>query len=546
MSVCPRSITKGKLTNVVVIRELRTFFEYMITAPTDTVQPAIDLAALALCKTDTPQTAPQSPKLNVQQSSGLGTLEGLAVIGPLPAPLEPKTNGVTGVSGDSVMGDDSSDTSMQAMNLEDTSKESDTIMETQPAPPTRPPPIPPRPMAQEKSILGNIEESARQQDAAEVLSNIFDLFSCAIRGEDVLREDEQLDTIKKLFFSDVTSVRNTQPKPEETSELRDHFLVSPGWRDRNLYATLDDDFGLSEMEGGITKFDYIDKPAPIQIINLRRLQYDRVKGEQVYDRSHIGLESTLYFDRYLGKTQSLSQTELLKLRQAQWEKQRQLRLFDERRDELRKTEIDNFGLADIVEETSAFIEGLSKQYEQSGGDSLPTPPPELADTLQKKAEHLKKELTETDTSMSQLECEIDRVFQNSHDHPYRLHAIFTHRGGTKGGHYWIYIYDFQNGMWRKYNDDQVTLATESDIFEREIASIPAASTGVVYIRADLVGQLTEAVKRIPAIEEEVAAPSEVRQASVNDVQMQEADDDHPPPLEPVTYHDVQIIDGVEK
>jgi ubiquitin carboxyl-terminal hydrolase 25/28 len=542
VSVLSHSLDDLSLTSTVV-HELRTFFEYMITAPTDTVQPAIDLAALALCKTDSPQSDSKSTTLDTEPGNGLGSIEGMTVIGPMLPPNDTEDPAIIKAA-DSVMGDDKSDTSMQAMDLRDDGKLSDSAAHTQPAPPNRPPPVPPRPAQQAKSKLGNIEESARQQDAAEVLSNIFDLISCAIKGTDVLRENEQFDIVKELFFSDVTSVRNTKPKQEQSNELRDHFLVSPGWRDRNIYATLDDDFGLSEMEGGITKFDFIEKAAPVQIINLRRLQYDRTKGEQVYDRSHIGLEQILYLDRYLKETRSLPGSELLKLREAQWEKQRQLRDFDERRAELGNTEIEDMDLPDIMEESSNFIKDLIREPVPEGGDSLPTPPAALADFLQDKANELKTELKNINSKINRLESEMDDVFRDARDWPYRLHAIFTHRGGTKGGHYWIYIYDFQNELWRRYNDDKVELVSSTDIFERESGSMPSASTGVVYIRKDLVHQLTEAVRREPAIEEEPITNGHV-QTQTNDVQMPDADEDMPP-LEPVTYNDVHVIHGVEK
>jgi ubiquitin carboxyl-terminal hydrolase 25/28 len=530
------------MLTALVLHELRTFFTHMITAPTDTVQPAIDLAALALCKTSTPQSAPRSPELKGEQKNSLGSIEGAPVIGPMPAPSN--SNGVANISSaDSVMGDDKSDTSMQAMDLQDPTQDA------QPTPPTRPPPIPPRPEAPTKSKLGNIEESARQQDAAEVLSNVFDLFSCAIKGKGVLDDNEQLDTIKELFFSQVTSVRNIKAKLEEHTEPRDHFLVSPGWRDRNLYATLDDDFGLSEMDSGITKYEYIRTAAPVQIINLRRLQFDRAKGDQVYDRSHIGLEKTLYLDRYLGETKSLPQPELLRLRQVQWEKQRQLRVLGERRDGLRRTEVQGLTLSDIVDEASTFIQQLGEKYDQQGDESLPTPPPELADSLADKSAHLKKDLEQIDAEMSQLEADIDGIFKNYHDQAYRLHAVFTHRGGTKGGHYWIYIYDFQNDLWRKYNDDHVTIATEKEIFEQETAAgIPPASTGVVYIREDLINKITEAVKREPT-SEVASGENSHAETQASDVQMQDVDNEMPELVEPseaVNYHDVQIIDGVEK
>jgi ubiquitin carboxyl-terminal hydrolase 25/28 len=506
------------------IHELRTFFQHMITAPSDTVQPDIDLAALALCKTDSPQPTPKSPEVHAAQGKDLGAIDGAPIIGPMPAPMD-IVDAAPADAGDSVMGDDKSDTSMKAMDLTE-----------HPAPPNRPPPVPPRPAPATKSKLGNIEESARQQDAAEVLSNIFDLISCAIQGESVVRENEQYDIIKQLFFSDVTSVRDTKPKREESHELRDHFLVSPGWRDRNIYATLDDDFGLSELEGGIPKYDFVEKPAAIQIINLRRLQFDRVKGEQVYDRSHISLEKTLYLDRYLGKTLSQPKEDLLRLRQIQWDKQRRLREYEERRGQLKVTNIDGVDLPDCVDETSAWLRDLEKEYGQAGGNSLPTPPPELADALADKASHLKKELHEIGAEMTQLEAEVDGIFKDAREHPYRLHAVFTHRGGTKGGHYWIYIYDFQHDQWRKYNDDLVTLAKESDVLEHEIAAISPSSTGVVYIRADLVNELTEAVKREPALATDTQTNG--------DTVMHDADD--LPNLEPNVYKNVQVIEGVEQ
>lgn len=526
-----------------VIHELRKFFEHMITAPTDTVQPAIDLAALALCKTDSPQSDAKSSTLNTETANGLGSIEGMTVIGPM-LPSNNNEDPAVVKAADSVMGDDKSDTSMQAMDLGDDGKPSDSTTLDKPAPPNRPPPVPPRPGQQAKSKLGNIEESARQQDAAEVLSNIFDLISCAIKGTDVLREDEQFDMIKELFFSDVTSVRNTKPKQEQAHELRDHFLVSPGWRDRNIYACLDDDFGLSEMEGGITKFDFIDKAAPVQIINLRRLQFDRAKGEQVYDRAHIGLEQVLYLDRYLKETRSLPELELLRLREEQWEKQRQLQHFEERRAELRNTEFENIDQPDTLEASSDFTKGLIEEADPDGGDTLPIPLGELSDSLQDKANELKQELEHINSKISRLESEMDDVFREARDRPYRLHAIFTHRGGTKGGHYWIYIYDFQNEMWRRYNDDKVELVSSSDIFEREAGSMPSASTGVVYIRKDLIHQLTEAVRREPAIEAEPTTNGHA-ETQMSDYQMPDADEKMPA-LVPITYNDLQVIHGVEE
>lgn len=510
----------------------------MISAPTDTVRPAIDLASLALCRTDTPEEPAKSPVIAATGGNRLGSIDGVVVSGPAPAPSGDATP-VT--PPDSVMDDDAkSVSSMQAMDLGN--------QNDRPAPPTRPPPIPPRPEPQPKTDqtktkLGILEESARQQDAAEVMGNIFDLISCAIKGDDVMREGEQWDMIKKLFFSDVTTVRDTAKGAEKLSELRHNYLVSPGWRDRHLYATLDDDFGQQEMEGGANRYDYIDTAAPILVINVRRIQWVK---DLVYDRSHISLDKTLYMDRYLGETKTLNKNELLKLREAQWQKQRKLREAGGERQRLQKTEIEGMDLVDTLEETSAFINNLvedkASEQQQLEMDPLPTPPPELTEALSDKAKHLKEDLDGLNVLMSDLESQIDTVFKDCNDHPYRLHAIFTHRGGVKGGHYWIYIYDFQNNLWRMYNDEYVTLADEKQIFEPETnVTLSKASTGVVYIRADLVDELTEAVRRDPEVVETVKTEGAQTQ---NDVEMQDADDNVLPPSEPIHHDEPATIDGL--
>lgn len=519
-------------------------------ASTDTVQPAIDLASLALCRTDSPEE--QVKPTITQPVGGTRVASPDAVTANEPVVVQNDVaNNMT--PPDSVMGEDIDDarsvSSMQAMDLGDHSDK--------PAPPTRPPPVPPRPEAsakadQTKTKIGILEENARQQDAAEVMGNIFDLISCAIKGESMMRDGEQLDLIKKLFFSDVTTVRATAKGPEKLGELRHNLLVSPGFRDRHLYATLDDDFGQNELEDGTLRYDYIDHAAPILVINVRRIQW---KNELVYDRSQIGLDNELHLDRYLGKTNSLNELQLLQLREAQWMKQRQLREVEAARQKLKETEIEGMGLADTVNEAGDFLESLfsesmqTDEQEPQALDSLLTPPPELADALREKAEELKKELEGMETLCTQLESQVDTVFKDCHDHPYRLHAIFTHRGGVRGGHYWIYIYDFQNGLWRQYNDDHVTIADEQQIFEREEGkNTPKASTGVVYIRADLVDELTQAVCRNPTTVEKTETEANARQTEMQQTQdtiMQDQQDDNPLPLENVKYDGLKVIEGVD-
>ncbi|KAF2630104.1 ubiquitin C-terminal hydrolase-like protein [Macroventuria anomochaeta] len=514
------------------VRELQRLFQLMIRAPTDNVLPTKHLAELALCKTDSVETEAKAADAENQDHKDSPNGTGAALI----KEGEPAvaTNDTVMGEGDGTKNDDvKSDGSAQA--TEEHSESND-----KPSPPTRPPPIPPRPKAQEqaKSKDEHIAESARQQDAAEVMGNILDLISCAIKGEGLLRDGEQADLIKDIFFSDVTIVRNTTNKIEKTQELRNHHLISAGGRDRHLYAALDDDFGQSEMEGGDSKYEYIAHPAPIQIVNVRRLQFNREKKQQVRDTAQLSLDDVLYLDRYLEATNTLSGDELLHLRQAQWAKQQELQRLAVRCKELQVTEIEGLNLADAVEETAKLTESFFAGIEQQMLDPLPAPPPEeLPENLHERAKVLKGELEEIDASMTQLESDIDTVFKEYHDHGYRLHAIFVHRGGTGSGHYLIYIKDFQNNTWREYNDETVRPYSEQDIFRLGPGALAAGSTGIVFVKENRTDMLTEAVCRQP---DAAAAETTMNETEHKDVEMTDL------PASKTEYDGLEVIEGIEK
>ena len=107
-----------------------------------------------------------------------------------------------------------------------------------------------------------------------------------------------------------------------------------------------------------------------------------------------------------------------------------------------------------------------------------------------------KERSEIEEQMKTLSTNINSQFADLRELPYRLHSVFIHRGMVSSGHYWIYIYDFVNSMWRKYNDGYVTEVTEPKIiFEAEQSTRPATPYFLVYVKDDLRSDLVESVCR---------------------------------------------------
>ncbi|KAF2737905.1 cysteine proteinase [Polyplosphaeria fusca] len=502
--------------------ELKQLFDLMVHSDDESVKPNRRLAALALSRQATgSQQADTAPS-----KSHLKTIDGAPVYGPVLNPDIPHEESGT----DSPM----RDVDETVNGTMDNSAGQDEAKVPKPEHPSRPPPVPPRAEARtgaqpEQDLMAAIEASARQQDAAEILNNIFDLLGCAIKGDvnNVLPDGEQNDLIKQLFFMNVTHITEQKDKlSEEKKELTDAYGVYAG-RDMSLYAALDNGFSKNEIENsGKTKYEILETAAPVQIINIKRAVFNKVEGI-TKDESHIALDEVLYLDRYLRQTSSRSEEVMQSLRKKQWELRNQVHKLEADKARLAENDL-KIPLPNAVEECAELISNIvqarSDQLVDAEDDTSSLR--DVAEELKDRGYHLRREIEDVAAQMADLDEEINSLFKACTDHPYRLHAIFIHRGNTGGGHYWIYIFDHQRKFWRKYNDGHVDKVVNLDeVFKKPEDKTPATASGVVYVREDLVDEHTEAVRRDPSPRA--------------DVEMRDESNDHD------QYEDVQILNGVE-
>lgn len=104
--------------------------------------------------------------------------------------------------------------------------------------------------------------------------------------------------------------------------------------------------------------------------------------------------------------------------------------------------------------------------------------------------------TAIDSEIRKLTTNIASQFNDLRNIPYRLQSVFIHRGSVDAGHYWIYIYDFRQKIWRKYNDGYVTeIKDTTEIFVQESTNRPATSYFLVYVKDDLKEKLVNPICR---------------------------------------------------
>ena len=105
--------------------------------------------------------------------------------------------------------------------------------------------------------------------------------------------------------------------------------------------------------------------------------------------------------------------------------------------------------------------------------------PNVIEMLEHRAAAVRREIESIDQEIKELESRINQQFTDLRKYGYRIHSVFIHRGSVSFGHYWIYIYDFQKRLFRKYNDQYVTEVTdETEVFKHSVE--PGSSPPTPY------------------------------------------------------------------
>lgn len=105
-------------------------------------------------------------------------------------------------------------------------------------------------------------------------------------------------------------------------------------------------------------------------------------------------------------------------------------------------------------------------------------------------------LIAVDEQIKDTRTMISSQFADYHNLPYRLYAVFVHHGSVSFGHYYIYIFDFERNIWRKYNDEYVTEVQNLDeIFKGDSTSNPPTPYFLVYVNSDMKERLVSPVCR---------------------------------------------------
>ncbi|TRX95940.1 hypothetical protein FHL15_003082 [Xylaria flabelliformis] len=401
-------------------------------------------------------------------------------------------------------------------------------------------------------VSQRLEQSDRsgtsQQDVEEIIGNILEHLMRAIRPNGPMggKPNLQADKITELFFTTIvnSTIKTTGESGLSTSispvdeDVLNEEVVPERWitafphPDKkhklkyNLYEALDRYFSYELLsDGSLARYTTIRALPPIVHICIQRSDASGVKN-----KNPVIIPEELYLDRYM---EAAAGSDLWNTRRRVWAIKERIQgleskesisvenIFKSPESQISDTyaaterhgDPDPYcrGVIDLESELWQDIRPRIKrgptptQLDESIGSrpSKRMSLPREAETESLETSKFSNFLWEAGQRMDmadfeelrELRREAADAFGSIEKQKYCLHAMICHGGGMNAGHYWVWVRDFKNQVWYKYNDSLVTKDsrhTQQVIDELNNSGDPYY---VAYVRDELKHELVEVPQR---------------------------------------------------
>lgn len=341
----------------------------------------------------------------------------------------------------------------------------------------------------DQKVLNALEHQSRssgtdQQDVEEVMGSIINRLQAAIRPSSVdAKTGIQLEKIMETFF--VTTVNYTKKFDDKSYQHEisfDRSITAFPAPDGpcSLYDALGRNFDQQILEESrLSRYTAIKTLPPVLHVLIQRTQSTgRKNGNPVV------IPETLYLDRYMDaphdsptfrrRVEDWAITDRIADLKAQIEgidanptymnflnsvvngddaanvsATLEEKVVNEGELEVAKTE-ETWDFDGPVEDDFLLVSRTNAH----STDLPTTAPKERATPFDARAtDGAVRQMMESE--LAQLEKVLGERLDSMRSIPYRLHAVICHRGQLMSGHYWVWICDFEDRVWRFYNDESV-------------------------------------------------------------------------------------------
>ncbi|SPO05205.1 uncharacterized protein DNG_07892 [Cephalotrichum gorgonifer] len=352
-----------------------------------------------------------------------------------------------------------------------------------------------RPETDAESLLQTLkikhELTMSQQDVDEMMGRVMGLMQASIKPTST-EGDIQTEVILQTFFFRVimhtvsfTTGESPQRQDTRTAEFFRNLTAYPAPDGPcTLYQALDNNFDKEEIEGTtISRYSAVESLPPILHVLVQR-----TKGDGTKNPNPVVIDEYLQLDRYMDAPEG---SDLMYLRETSWAlKKRRAELTEQENllSSMDSTPLPSTNTQEgqhntddrqfvMIDSTAGSDEQFAKYgkyalerdgYTEDVVDeegiprfdfldavdaSSPTTRPLPSLSPPSRTREIRQQLQE---DLNTVNAKIEGLFVGMSNHNYALHAVVCHSGSGRGGHYWVWIRDFEEGIWRKYNDTVVS------------------------------------------------------------------------------------------
>ncbi|KAI0432425.1 cysteine proteinase [Xylaria sp. FL1042] len=397
-------------------------------------------------------------------------------------------------------------------------------------------------------ISQRLEQSDRsgtsQQDVEEIIGNILEHLMRAIHPNGPMGgiPDLQADKITELFFTTIVNstiktvtedathtgsssieedVLNEEVIPERWITAFPHPAKEKKMKN-SLYEALDRYFSYEFLsDSGFARYTTIRALPPIVHICIQRSDASGVKN-----KNPVIIPEELYMDRYM---EAAPGSDLWNSRRRVWAVKDRIKELESRVNSVDTVfkipgsqGWDSYTAANTSEETYTdhrySIDLNSKLWQDMSPLSKRTAEraelSQLAESKSTKRTSISyneqtgsfnfadtlweagQTLDDADfADLATLRKEEACAFDSMKRHKFLLHAMICHSGGMNAGHYWVWIRDFKNQVWYKYNDSLVTKDSRDSQQVIDELNNSGDPYYVAYVRDELKNSLVEVPQR---------------------------------------------------
>lgn len=197
---------------------------------------------------------------------------------------------------------------------------------------------------------------------------------------------------------------------------------------------------------------WINQVPDILFFQIKRVFHISGTDEMYKDSSGIKVPKELYVDRMMLENREIT----IKLRKECQELTEKKKQIMESLHNLKQDNKNN--LIDSIKTVKNFIASdLGSQFNHSDNQGI-----KYLEAIEK---YVSEQIHNYEKEIEEIEKTIDSKFESMKNNQFILHSVLVHDGISGSGHYFAIIRDLDLTYWRMYNDSNVRIIEESEVFD---------------------------------------------------------------------------------